>query len=54
MDFFFQEDEVVEDKPEGPTAAANKDVLPPDHENAKKWFYRDPQGDLQGMTYRLL
>ena len=25
-------------------------ALPPDHENYSKWFYRDPQGDLQGMT----
>ena len=22
--------------------------VPLDHEDAKKWFYRDPQGDLQG------
>ena len=27
-----------------PTAGA----LPQDHENYNKWFYRDPQGDLQG------
>ena len=25
------------------------EALPLDHEDAKKWFYRDPQGDLQGM-----
>ena len=29
-------------------AERSSDVLPPDHEHAKKWFYRDPQGDLQG------
>lgn len=25
-----------------------KGFLPPDHEDAKKWFYRDPQGQVQG------
>ncbi|XP_052212053.1 GRB10-interacting GYF protein 2-like [Dreissena polymorpha] len=25
-----------------------RSALPPDHEHYNKWFYRDPQGDLQG------
>lgn len=24
-------------------------AVPLDHENAQKWFYRDPQGDTQGI-----
>lgn len=23
-------------------------ALPTDHEDAHKWFYKDPQGDMQG------
>lgn len=31
-----------------------KGFLPPDHEDAKKWFYRDPQGQVQGRSTCLL
>ena len=27
-----------------------RSALPKDHENYSKWFYRDPQGDLQGRV----
>ena len=43
--FFFQEEEKSQEK-----EAADGGVLPLDHEDAKKWFYRDPQGDLQGKS----
>ena len=32
----------------------NSVALPLDHEDSKKWFYRDPQGDLQGKILALL
>lgn len=33
---------------EEPPSTKEKGFLPPDHEDAKKWFYRDPQGQVQG------
>ena len=30
------------------------DALPLGHEAAKKWFYKDPQGEIQGMNPRLV
>lgn len=33
---------------EEPLSTKEKGFLPPDHEDAKKWFYRDPQGQVQG------
>lgn len=32
----------------------NNLVYPQDHENALKWFYKDPQGDMQGTIVSCL
>ena len=41
-----QEEVVVPQSP--PQTPTGGGALPQDHENYSKWFYRDPQGDLQG------
>ena len=33
---------------DAPRTRSQPAALPLDHENYNKWFYRDPQGDLQG------
>ena len=33
---------------QGRMTSSGKGFLAQDHEDAKKWFYRDPQGDIQG------
>ena len=42
------------DMPGSGTQSEPSNALPPDHEDAKKWFYRDPQGDLQGDCFCVL
>ncbi|XP_052820959.1 GRB10-interacting GYF protein 2-like isoform X2 [Mya arenaria] len=47
-----EDEEVVQElsAPDGATASSKSGTcaLPPEHEHYNKWFYRDPQGDLQG------
>lgn len=37
-----------EDIKPDPVVKVEQGAVPLDHEDAKKWFYKDPQGDLQG------
>ena len=38
-----------EDEKSDRQAAVESGGVPMNHEDAKKWFYKDPQGDLQGV-----
>ena len=38
-----------EDEKSDRQAAVESVGVPMNHEDAKKWFYKDPQGDLQGV-----
>lgn len=39
-----------EDEKSNRQAAVESGSVPMAHEDAKKWFYKDPQGDLQGTS----
>ena len=43
-----------EDEKSNRQAAVESGGVPMNHEDAKKWFYKDPQGDLQGGNNTLL
>ena len=40
-----------EDEKSDRQAAVESGGVPMNHEDAKKWFYKDPQGDLQGIYF---
>ena len=42
-----------EDEKSDRQAAVESGGVPMNHEDAKKWFYKDPQGDLQGVYFEL-
>ena len=42
-----------EDEKSDRQAAVESGGVPMNHEDAKKWFYKDPQGDLQGACFEL-
>ncbi|XP_022096919.1 GRB10-interacting GYF protein 2-like isoform X2 [Acanthaster planci] len=43
-----EEEEVTMAKPGSVSSAADNKVLPVTHEHAFRWFYKDPQGSVQG------
>lgn len=54
--FFKEEEREMKSGPPPPAAAPPQPspsvAVPLDHENAQKWFYRDPQGDTQGIKIK--
>ncbi len=42
-----------EDEKSNRQAAVERGGVPMNHEDAKRWFYKDPQGDLQGAIIAL-